>query len=119
MFFVLDNFKKQMNINFFIYILLFIFSFQSYILARVYNTNAYKNILLDFIENDLRSSLKHSKKSYHVDPNDRVDVDLWNKLNEEDIKNMPQIVDYSDETLAIRWLKWHTRIALRYHQVYD
>ncbi|CAF4917531.1 unnamed protein product, partial [Rotaria sp. Silwood2] len=27
-----------------------------------------------------------------VDPNDHVDIELWNKLNEQDMKNMPEII---------------------------
>ena len=52
-----------------------------------------------------------------ADPNDRVDVKLWNQLNEEDMKNMPQIEDYSNEQTAVQWLKWYSRVALRYSQV--
>ncbi|CAF4888903.1 unnamed protein product, partial [Rotaria sp. Silwood2] len=52
-----------------------------------------------------------------VDPNDHVDIELWNKLNEQDMKNMPEINDYSDEIMAIKWLKWYVRIAQRYSQV--
>jgi hypothetical protein len=116
-----------MNINISIYILLLIFSFQYYTLARKYDEIDLENELINLIERNLQSFSAHSnensKKStndkYGVDPNDRVDIDLWNKLNNEDIKNMPQINDYSDETTAVRWLKWYTRISLRYHQVYD
>ncbi|CAF4718681.1 unnamed protein product, partial [Rotaria sp. Silwood2] len=52
-----------------------------------------------------------------VDPNDHVDIELWNKLNEQDKKNMPEINDYSDEIVAIKWLKWCVRIEQRYTQV--
>jgi hypothetical protein len=52
-----------------------------------------------------------------VDPNDQVDIKLWNKLNAQDIPNMPVITNYSDEATAIRWLKWYTGISQRYTQV--
>lgn len=52
-----------------------------------------------------------------VDPNDLVDVNLWNQLNNDEIKNMPQIKSYADEATAARWLEWYTRIAQRYSQV--
>ncbi|CAF4236343.1 unnamed protein product, partial [Rotaria magnacalcarata] len=52
-----------------------------------------------------------------VDPNDRVNVELWNRLNAEDEKTMPTITDYSDEVTATAWLKWYFRIAQRHHQV--
>ncbi|CAF4389387.1 unnamed protein product, partial [Rotaria magnacalcarata] len=51
------------------------------------------------------------------DPNDRVDVDRWNQLNDNDIKNMPPINDYSNEKTARRWLQWFSRISQRYYQV--
>jgi hypothetical protein len=104
-----------MNINNFIYILVLIFSFQYDISAEKY---------LEFYERDLENELidmvqRHQENSDQtvVDPNDRVHVKLWNKLNDEDIKNMPQIDDYSNEDTALRWLKWHTRVSLRYQQV--
>lgn len=93
-----------------IYILLLICSFSSDTFAR--------HELIDLIEEELYSSLRNfDSEENEVDPNDRVDVKLWNKLNDEDIKNMPQIDDYSDEETAKRWLKWHNHISLRYHQV--
>ncbi|CAF5093097.1 unnamed protein product, partial [Rotaria sp. Silwood1] len=52
-----------------------------------------------------------------VDPNDHVDIKLWNKLNEKDIKKMPVIDDYSDEAMAMQWLAWYIPIAKRYSQV--
>ncbi|CAF4001806.1 unnamed protein product, partial [Rotaria sp. Silwood1] len=52
-----------------------------------------------------------------VDPNDHVDIKLWNKLNEKDMKKMPVIDDYSDEAMAMQWLKWYIPIAKRYSQV--
>jgi len=104
-----------------IYIFLFICSFQYYSFARKSSyQNDLENELIDFIEENLYSISKESNSNENeIDPNDHVDVDLWNKLNDEDIKNMPQINDYSNEATAIHWLKWRTRIALRYRQVYD
>ncbi|CAF1347310.1 unnamed protein product [Adineta ricciae] len=52
-----------------------------------------------------------------VDPNDHVDINLWNQLNSDEIKKMPQIKSYADEATAARWLEWHTRISQRYSQV--
>ena len=52
-----------------------------------------------------------------VDPNDHVDVNLWNQLNSDEIKKMPQIKSYADEATAARWLEWYTRISQRYSQV--
>lgn len=52
-----------------------------------------------------------------VDPNDQVNVKLWNKLNEQDMKNMPEITDYSNEDIAQEWLRWYYRIARRNYQV--
>jgi hypothetical protein len=116
-----------MNINTCIYILLVIFSFQYYILARKYDQNNLENELFNLLERKLELSLTLSDESaeeltideYGVDPNDRVDVDLWNKLNNEESQNMPQIDDYSDETTAILWFKWFLRIFIRYRQVYN
>ena len=51
------------------------------------------------------------------DPDDRVDIDRWNELNDEAIQRMPEITDYSDEHNAIRWLKWFVPIIERYQQV--
>jgi len=119
-----------MKINNSIYILLFFFSLQYYIIARQhqkYYLRELENELIDIInENrnlistDYLDSFEQSNLDENeADPNDRVDIVLWNKLNHDDIKNMPEINDYSDETTAVRWLKWHTRVSLRYHQVYD
>lgn len=92
-----------MKIRNWISILLFITSFSLSIIAH-------RNDFIDlFIESDSRE--------IDVDPTDRVDINLWNKLNDEEIKNMPLIDDYSSEINAHRWLKWRSRISLRYHQV--
>ena len=90
-----------MQRNLWISFILFITFFSSSNFAR----RAHRNEYIDLIEEN------------HVDPNDRVDVDRWNQLNDEDIKHMPQTDDYSNEINAIRWLKWRSRIGLRYHQV--
>ena len=59
----------------------------------------------------------NDQSSEEDDPNDRVDIDRWNQLNEQDIDNMPEIDDYSDEDNALEWLAWYSRVALRYYQV--
>jgi hypothetical protein len=105
-----------------IYVLLFICSYQYYSVARKFYQSDFENELIDFIEENLYSISTNPDESNsyenEIDPNDRVDVDLWNKLNDEDIKNMPQTDDYSNEATAKRWLKWRARVSLRYHQVY-
>lgn len=70
------------------------------------------------------SSQSHSKPlwkvvedKFGVDPDDRVNVEQWNRWNEEDTKRMPQTEDYSNENDAIEWLEWYSRISERYHQV--
>jgi hypothetical protein len=93
-----------------IWIILFLF--HSRISTGKYYQNDFEELLDSFIE---RSSDDFEAKD--DDPNDRVDVKLWNQLNKEDIKNMPKIDDYSDEVTAARWLKWYSRISLRYSQV--
>jgi len=119
-----------MKINNSIYILLFFFSLQYYIIARQhqkYYLRELENELIDIINENRNLISTGSLDSFEqsnldeneADPNDRVDIVLWNKLNDDDIKNMPEINDYSDEATAVRWLKWHTRVSLRYHQVYD
>ena len=104
-----------------IYILWFICSFRSYAFGRKAYQSDLDEQLIDLIEKNLHPISTDFEESNSdeiaVDPNDRVDVDLWNKLNDKDIQNMPHIDDYSDEATARRWLKWHTRISLRYHQV--
>ncbi|CAF4210380.1 unnamed protein product [Rotaria sp. Silwood2] len=121
----------------FIIILLFISSFQFSISNRRqnhYNQREFKEIL-DILNrqftNELeeQTSINHNRENNNnnfkesenyeteVDPNDHVDIELWNKLNEQDMKNMPEINDYSDEIMAIKWLKWYVRIAQRYSQV--
>jgi len=52
-----------------------------------------------------------------IDPNDRIDIDLWNQFNKVDIKYAPRSIDYSSEIDATEWLEWYFRIAQRYNQV--
>ena len=54
---------------------------------------------------------------FGVDPNDRVDVQRWNRMNDDDLKRMPMTDDYSDEEAAIDWLQWNSRISERFRQV--
>ena len=60
---------------------------------------------------------KNNQKLQNVDPNDHIDIELWNKLNDKDRQNMPEIKDYSDEATATHWLDWYYRIVQRYSQV--
>jgi hypothetical protein len=68
---------------------------------------------------DIKDDNSEESTNYQiaVDPNDQVDIKLWNKLNAEDIPNMPVIKNYSDEATATRWLKWYVGISQRYSQV--
>lgn len=63
--------------------------------------------------------LKQKFVERNVSPklDDEVDVDLWNRLNEQEIANSPSIDDFSNEENALRWLKWYFRIAERFYQV--
>ncbi|CAF3665561.1 unnamed protein product [Rotaria sp. Silwood1] len=65
----------------------------------------------------IRNTQETDNYQSEVDPNDRISVELWNKFNEEDIKNMPMIDDYSNEHTAAQWLTWYVRIAQRYNQI--
>ena len=103
-------------------ILLVICSFQPNLFARKFYSSHFDDELIDFIQESLdtfpqTNSDESNSYENEIDPNDRVDIDLWNKLNDEDIKNMPQIDDFSNEVIARRWLKWRTRVSLRYRQV--
>lgn len=77
--------------------------------------------LIDSISSDKENFSLNSQETGNyrteVDPNDRISVELWNQLNEEDIKNMSTIDDYSNETTARQWLAWYVRIVERYNQV--
>ncbi|CAF5220876.1 unnamed protein product [Rotaria magnacalcarata] len=107
-----------MKINNAIYIVLLIHLFQYDILARQYPK---------YDQQDFENELDNIRKRFEtfdldnneIDPNDRVDVDRWNQLNDNDIKNMPPINDYSNEKTARRWLQWYSRISQRYYQVFD
>lgn len=76
---------------------------------------------IDSISNNKENFILNSQETGNyrteVDPNDRISVELWNQLNEEDIKNMSTIDDYSNETTARQWLAWYVRIVERYNQV--
>ncbi|UJR37123.1 hypothetical protein I4U23_029827 [Adineta vaga] len=116
-----------MKINQFISIILILFSLQNEILARRYltyrqRTTDFEQEILDILNkrfstnfNSISDVLNHNERK--VDPDDHVNIELWNKLNDKDIKNMPQIDDYSDETVATRWLKWYSKISKRFYQV--
>ncbi|CAF0880032.1 unnamed protein product [Adineta steineri] len=117
-----------MKINKLIYTLFILFSLQYYVLARKYSHYYERNLedeLIDLISRNLNQissdSTEVSQESYNdenkVELDDPVDVDLWNKLNDEDIKKMPQIDDYSSEKQAKSWLKWYLRVSKRYHQI--
>jgi len=60
---------------------------------------------------------QHDYYDFDVDPNDRVHVKKWNRLNAEDIKNMPKIDNYSSEATAAHWLRWYLRVSQRFGQV--
>ena len=111
-----------------IYLFLLIFCLQSGILARKHSkyherANGLEHEILDML-NKRYSTNFHSisdilelDEREEVDPNDHADVELWNKLNDEDIANMPKTDDYSSEKDALRWLEWYSRISLRNYQV--
>lgn len=70
-----------------------------------------------FSPTDDDDSSEMDAEQYYVDPDDHVDVARWNQLNDEDIKHMPVTEDYSNEQDAMTWLRWHSRISVRYQQV--
>lgn len=88
-------------------ILLLLLAFQSCIFARKHSTYYQRTFEEGLLDAVLAS----------IDSDDHVDIELWNKLNDDDIENMPQTDDYSDEHAAIRWLRWYTKVAKRYRQV--
>ena len=45
------------------------------------------------------------ERNIAVDPNDRVNVERWNQLNEEDMQRMPVTENYSDEKAAETMVK--------------
>lgn len=98
-------------------LLLFIFlgSFQSIVFARKRDFYYYQAHIDELMK---RIQEKSSSVHYPIDdPDDRVDIDQWNELNDEAIRRMPEITDYSDEHNAVRWLKWFVPIIERYQQV--
>ncbi|UJR09094.1 hypothetical protein I4U23_013341 [Adineta vaga] len=72
---------------------------------------------IDFSFEEQISLSGSEKPQIKVDSNDHVDILLSNQLNDEEIKNMPQIKSYADEATAARWIEWYYRIAQRYAQV--
>ena len=114
-----------MKINSCVYVVLLVYSFQYYVSADKYSALFQRKMedeLIDLIEKtQYKVPINYDETSqtleYDVDPDDRVDIEIWNKLNEADIKKMSQITDYSNESAAILWLKWYLRVLERYHQV--
>lgn len=108
-------------------ILLLIISFQYSISNRQYYHNYDKRLqqVLDTLTRRFNDNFERvidndddrRSDEFEDDPNDHVNVELWNRLNEEDKDRMPVITDYSDETVATKWLKWYLRISQRNHQV--
>ena len=110
-------------------ILLFISSFQFSMSNRKHHYSDQKKLekILEILKERLKTeatSFKSKNRDYHlqelnykVDPNDHIDIDLWNELNKKDMENMPIIVNYSNEIDALHWLKWYLHIAQRYNQV--
>ncbi|CAF1361992.1 unnamed protein product, partial [Rotaria sordida] len=116
--------------NFLIIIILLISSFQFSISNRKqnhYNGQEFEDIIIDILHKyftyefeepiSINHNIENNNDEIEVDPNDHVNVELWNKLNEEDIKKMSVINDYSNEYVAKKWLKWYLPIAQRYSQV--
>ena len=108
-----------------IYMVLLIYSFQYYISADKHSTFFQREIedaLIDLIQQSQHKlSINYDETSkpfkYDVDPDDRVDVENWNKLNDADLKIMPQTKDYSNENAARKWLDWYLPVSERYNQV--
>ncbi|CAF1505387.1 unnamed protein product, partial [Rotaria sordida] len=116
--------------NFLIIIILLISSFGFSISNRKqnhYNQQQFESIIINSLHKyftyefeesiSINHKIENNNDEIEVDPNDHVNVELWNKLNEEDIKKMPVINDYSNEYVAKKWLKWYLPIAQRYSQV--
>ncbi|CAF1281478.1 unnamed protein product [Rotaria sordida] len=116
--------------NFLIIIILLISSFQFSISNRkqnYYNQQQFESIIINILHKyftydfeepiSINHNIENNNDETKVDPNDHVNVELWNKLNEEDIKKMPVINDYSNEIIAKKWLKWYLYIVQRYSQV--
>ena len=112
-----------MKIHNCICIVLLIYSFQYYASADKYSTFFQREIedaLIDLIQHKLSINYDETSKpfEYDADPDDRVDVENWNKLNDADMKRMPQTKDYSNENAARKWLQWYLPVSERYNQVY-
>ncbi|CAF2750594.1 unnamed protein product [Rotaria sp. Silwood2] len=61
-----------------------------------------EEILINYnIGNNNDDSQESENYETEVDLNDQVNIELWNKLNEEDMNKMPEINDYSNETVNI------------------
>jgi hypothetical protein len=86
------------------------------ILIELFKRNKHRDYV-STDDDDNNDSLASIYDEQTVDSYDRVDIELWNRLNDEDIKHMPKTDDYSNEFQAMRWLKWYSRILERYHQV--
>jgi hypothetical protein len=85
--------------------------FQSYVSTRKYQND------FEELVNILTERSHDDSTAEDVNPTDRVNVALWNQLNQDDIEDMPEIDDYSSEKTATKWLKWYSRVSLRYSQV--
>jgi hypothetical protein len=112
-----------------VYSLLLLLTFQYSTFARkqlTYYQRAFEEELLDAISRNSalftvdsdETSDRLSSSEDEVDLDNHVNIELWNQLNDEDIKNMPPTDDYSSEVVAARWLQWYTTITKRYRQVY-
>ena len=90
-------------------------SFQSIIFAWQRDLHDYQTYIEELIHmiHEKSSSLHRGDD----DSNDRVDIDRWNELNDEAIRRMPYITDFSDQRNAVRWLEWFIPIIERYQQV--
>ena len=64
-----------------------------------------------------RSILTHQQQNVDPKSEDTIDVDLWNRFNHEDMEKMPIVDDFSNEIMAMKWLRWYSRISERYYQV--
>ena len=83
----------MMNLNKCVCILLLIFSFQFCLCTRKYYQNDLEDQLFNLLKNRLHFLSSDSDESTsdedRPDPYDHIDVDLWNKLNDIEIKLMP------------------------------
>lgn len=105
-----------------IHIVLLLHLFLYGVSTRNYFTHDRRDLddeFVNIIKKYLSLQFKSSDYRTRSESDDPVDVNRWNQLNQNDIKNMPSIDDYSDEDTARRWLQWYTRISERYYQVGD